>query len=716
MESRNVARPRVLIVEDDPDVAVLIEQALTALDYECLVAADVDGARYEFRPHELSMIITDYQVPGGGAAEFIHGIREFDLDVPVLLISGRMDKHQLGEMIRESVDEYIEKPLDLPALVSAVHRLGKLGRQRRRTRSRAAHLLRISSQIKVGAATDAILQNLVQAVGEITPFQSAVITLVSSPGEPLKIEASLGSMVSEPVMESELEAAFRRGFRHDIASFIAGSSEGNGEPFSQMRARAWPWQQDDLVLVRISASDRLWGFLRVWNPADETRPSESAMQMLSLLGHNVANALENREMYRRQLQTTSRMRVLGEVVKTALRKSDVTLIKRMLTDVAVNRFGHSFACFIEKVGERQYVVDDVACRELADYGTDFDFDAAVVARLERIEEDRTVLAQGRDEGESLVRGCQTSYVAIPIYTRETLRHIFVVEDDSLARFSESDVLAYTAFADQIGLVWQTLLYQKYLENTATELNESYGKLKEANDLNLRLQEIVKRYVPSSTWESALQWTGESEQQRIEDVAECAVMFIDIVGFTSISERAAPTQIVELLNICFSLSSSIVAQSSGEVIKYIGDGMLAYFQNQRDAIRAADDLIKSQSRLGREIRKAGLTFDIALRVGVTYGPVILAHVGPVYHQDRTLLGDTVNSAARLEAAAAPGTALLDLRLLPEGDNPQDYGLVRMPSIQVRGKRERISVMTFARDQHRYGEGDKTLESHSRSADR
>ena len=183
------------------------------------------------------------------------------------------------------------------------------------------------------------------------------------------------------------------------------------------------------------------------------------------------------------------------------------------------------------------------------------------------------------------------------------------------------------------------------------MKESYSRLQAAHELNEKLQSIIKRYIPASTWESVSCALGKNEAEPIEAVIELPVMFVDLAGFTRISQTAEPREVVDLLNAYFTTVSSIIAQWEGEIIKYIGDGVMAYFRSREKAIRAADDILKSRARINRDLAQF-FREEINLRVGIAFGPVIARHLGPFYHRDRTLLGDTVNIASRLEKRARP----------------------------------------------------------------
>lgn len=695
---------RVMVVEDDPSVSSLVARALAGLGATAVVRAGPDDALEAMAAAGFDLVIADYRLGDVTSGELLSRIREDDPVIPILLMSAAMDRDDLARVVGTAVDEYLDKPLDVAYLLATVRRLLRLGAERRRAADRMSVLLDVAARIKVGEPVPATLRAILGAVPALVPFRSSTIVMrEDAPGLPPGDVAGLPAPEWAATQSvALLDDAAQRGYRLENAVFCPAFPDASAvdRRYNAFRAHRRAWEAGDQVLAEVASLGRRWGYLVVGDPVDGTRPTEQTLRSLSRLARMVGNVLENDQAYGAQRRLNFQLEVVAEIVKTALQTTDLPLIKRMIADAAVGRFGLSFACFIEKDPDGTYRTECVTCRDMAEYRRPLSFAPVTLERLREIERTRQPLRlRAVDGASSLVgRTAHRSSFALPIFTGEVLRHVFLVESDG-DQLGDADFLVYSTMADQIGLIWSLVLYQGYLEKTATELRESYARLQDAHAVNVRLQNIIKRYVPHSTWQSALQTTEADPGNSIETVAERAVMFIDVAGFTRISEQARPGQIVELLNTYFTLASSVVAQHEGEVTKYIGDGIMADFGSAARAVRAADDLLRGQARLNREVAGAGLG-PIALRVGVAYGSVILCTVGPVYHQDRTLLGDTVNTASRLEQRARPGTALLDARLLSDGDRPEDYGLVALPSLVLKGKLNPVPVLTFARDQAAY----------------
>jgi class 3 adenylate cyclase len=143
---------------------------------------------------------------------------------------------------------------------------------------------------------------------------------------------------------------------------------------------------------------------------------------------------------------------------------------------------------------------------------------------------------------------------------------------------------------------------------------------------------------------------------VSEEREMTVMFTDIRGFSTLAEHMAPAEIADLLNEHFETLASAIEKTGGTVDKFIGDAVMAFWgapEHQPDhavrALRAAVGIEKAVARENTRRRKAGLA-DIGVRVGLHTGPVVVGNIGSRARVNYTVVGDTVNVAARLEAHA------------------------------------------------------------------
>lgn len=146
--------------------------------------------------------------------------------------------------------------------------------------------------------------------------------------------------------------------------------------------------------------------------------------------------------------------------------------------------------------------------------------------------------------------------------------------------------------------------------------------------------------------------------------DAAVLFADMVGFTSMSERQSPEQIIAMLRDFHAIMAQEIFRHDGTVDKYIGDAVMATFgtprAGPRDAYNAAacaESMIASVETWNRE-RAARGDEPVAVSVGVHYGPVVLGDIGDAQRLEFAVIGDTVNVASRLEGLTREhGVALL-----------------------------------------------------------
>jgi class 3 adenylate cyclase len=137
-----------------------------------------------------------------------------------------------------------------------------------------------------------------------------------------------------------------------------------------------------------------------------------------------------------------------------------------------------------------------------------------------------------------------------------------------------------------------------------------------------------------------------------------VMFADLSGFTAMSERTDPEEIRSMVDRCMSEMGQVVDRFGGTVDKVIGDALMAVFgapvAHEDDAERAVRAALEIQRRASEQADDFG---GLCVSIGINTGEVIFAPVGPHGRRELTVMGDAVNTAARLQAAAPPEAVLV-----------------------------------------------------------
>ena len=184
----------------------------------------------------------------------------------------------------------------------------------------------------------------------------------------------------------------------------------------------------------------------------------------------------------------------------------------------------------------------------------------------------------------------------------------------------------------------------------------------ANFERRRMELTLKMYVDSQVVDQISDFTP-MELSSVSARRNIAVLFVDIRGFTSMSESLEPEQVVSILNEYFSVVYSSIIAWNGTLDKFIGDAAMAIFNAPNDvedyvfnAVCAADDIQKGFEPL-REKFMSEYGKEVHLGIGINSGTAIVGNIGCMGRFDYTAIGDTVNTASRLESKALPGQILI-----------------------------------------------------------
>lgn len=196
----------------------------------------------------------------------------------------------------------------------------------------------------------------------------------------------------------------------------------------------------------------------------------------------------------------------------------------------------------------------------------------------------------------------------------------------------------------------SITIEKTLEYTS-QLHKTVDAIKENNILKMYVDKTVLNFMDGREFESQLM---------TNEILDATVVFIDVCGFTAITEREAPDAVVRLLNKCFDIMVKEIINQDGYVDKFIGDAVLAVFKGDFHLDRAIDACLAVRKHIAAfGPQKEVSSFVPMVSIGINSGMMISGNIGSeqLKRLDYTVIGDTVNTAQRLQDAAKPGQILI-----------------------------------------------------------
>ena len=170
--------------------------------------------------------------------------------------------------------------------------------------------------------------------------------------------------------------------------------------------------------------------------------------------------------------------------------------------------------------------------------------------------------------------------------------------------------------------------------------------------------------------------------------ECTILFTDVRGFTSLSERLPPEQVTDLMNKTLTIQANAVKKYGGMVDKYIGDAMMAIFNAPIDIDMHEDRAILAAIEIKKKMEEANLGIQIG--IGINSGIVMLGNCGSKDRFDYTAIGDAVNLAARLESSTKEVGE--DIVIGYNTMKNSDMQLKLLKPIKVKGKEKKVEIYT------------------------
>ncbi|NCN05154.1 MAG: HAMP domain-containing protein [Spirochaetales bacterium] len=213
----------------------------------------------------------------------------------------------------------------------------------------------------------------------------------------------------------------------------------------------------------------------------------------------------------------------------------------------------------------------------------------------------------------------------------------------------------------------------------------------ANRINSMIEGLIERFKLSQYVSGSTIRSLQKDEQGTD--VKLTLFFSDIRGFTKYSEGTSPSKVVEILNQILDLQTQIIQEEGGDIDKYVGDEIFALFEGEKGpwaALRSAQKIQLRFRELGDQLEGLGVG------IGLHWGEVILGRIGSVTRGDYTVIGDRVNTAARLCSAAKAGTILMSSEIIQWLQRQKNRESVPDPrlrgpfSLRVKGKAEPLSV--------------------------
>jgi adenylate cyclase len=284
-------------------------------------------------------------------------------------------------------------------------------------------------------------------------------------------------------------------------------------------------------------------------------------------------------------------------------------------------------------------------------------------------------------GESIRMHQIRSAMCAPLWSGERIMGVIQVDSPfQVGAFGERDLDVLTTLANYVAVAVERIRYARTAElerlaRTRLERYHSPGVI----------EEVMRR--------------GDEGMQRLQS-AEATVLFADLVGFTAFAENAPPESVAESLDAFLDLSVEAIFRAGGTLDKFIGDCVMAFFgapvaqpDHALRAVRAAVEIQEGLAAWNARRTAEGLP-GFKVRIGVNSGPVVVGDIGSSRRVDYTVLGNTVNVAARLEALVAQPD---DVVLGPETHRLLN-GTIRtepLGELQLKGLQQRIRAYRVAR---------------------
>jgi class 3 adenylate cyclase len=245
----------------------------------------------------------------------------------------------------------------------------------------------------------------------------------------------------------------------------------------------------------------------------------------------------------------------------------------------------------------------------------------------------------------------------------------------------------------LAAILAAVLYRQWRHNQAL-----HAQLQAAAADLQNLQQACARLAPAGVVQRLVADGAQSEAAPLAERKVATAMFVDIVGFSAISEQLEPATLVRILNGYYQRMSDAIDEHRGQVGSYIGDGIVAYFGALQpnpwqcgDAVRAALAMRDAIGAYNVELERDGLP-SLAIGVGIHRGVGLAGLVGSRERREFSFLGSAVNLAARVQALTRVHHVDILVTEALRAELDKSIVLTPMPPERVKGFAE--PIVTYA----------------------
>lgn len=226
----------------------------------------------------------------------------------------------------------------------------------------------------------------------------------------------------------------------------------------------------------------------------------------------------------------------------------------------------------------------------------------------------------------------------------------------------------------------TVTIEKTIKHVS-QIRETLKAVKENNILKMYVDQNVLNFMGGREFETSIM---------ANETIEATVAFIDICGFTAISEKEKADSVVQILNDYFDIIVKEIIAQNGYIDKFIGDAIMAVFRGEYHLDRAVDACLAVRSKIEALPAVEGRTYSPQVSIGINSGEMVSGNIGSatLRRLDYTVIGDVVNTAQRLQSAGTPGQIIINETCYEK--IKQSFNCVNVGQVSLKNKANPVTI--------------------------